>query len=122
MKAEELRIGNWVNRVYMPYGNTNQGVEPVRVGITELQHALGLLGVCSFDVDPIPLTPEILEKAGFVNDYNGYDHPSKVSLSITKDGDYMACWQDRAIRPIQSVHQLQNLYFALTGQELGINL
>lgn len=53
----------------------------------------------SESIQPIPLTNEIRKKAGDFVDFsaNHYDH-------------------------IQYVHQLQNLYFALTGEELNINL
>lgn len=78
---------------------------------------------------PIPLTPELLEQCGFSQDRGGFVLPDKMSLSIsvTKDNEYLPCWMDHALYPgawrtVKHLHQLQNLYFALTGQELEINL
>ncbi len=79
--------------------------------------------------DAIPLTPEILEKFGF----------EKSGLYWIKKDNWIRIWEwgivdvsyhterlggdyeDRAIE-IKYLHQLQNLYFALTGEELEINL
>lgn len=77
------------------------------------------------DFEPIPLTPEILQKAGFEKDGNGFCLSDKMSLSlaVTKNGGYLACWRDRSLNfVINHLHQLQNLYFALTGEELSIEL
>lgn len=84
---------------------------------------------------PIPLTSELLEKCGFVN------KPTKnYPLSFEQDnGDRDLDWtfriwwwrDDICVEPfgrdnghigIQYLHQLQNLYFALTGTELTVNL
>lgn len=81
---------------------------------------------------PIPLTEEILLKAGWKY-YNG-----KTSGDLTKDtvckvdldfingvikikSHYEEYGMYRDL-PICYLHQLQNIYFALTGQELEINL
>ena len=83
---------------------------------------------------PIPLTPEILTKCGFekseyekkeqwlgpevirVQPYTKY----RICLMVEPFGFYYqeAVIQIRTI----SLHQLQNLYFALTGTELEVNL
>jgi len=81
---------------------------------------------------PIPITPEVLKKCGWelqpcsealVKEVYGQDVYSLKSnedfvLAKVKDG-YVFC--DHIIgdvKPITSLHQLQNLYFALTGEEL----
>lgn len=72
---------------------------------------------------PIPLTPEILEKAGFYHSENWQKtwwFNKSISINFHNDKLYYNDMQ-RAIE-LQSVHQLQNLYFALTGEELEINL
>lgn len=85
--------------------------------------------------DPIPLTPEWLERLGFEKVANYYDLDfnggglrflsdldecrlftgSEYSLTVAMD--YDTCEIPNAPKYI---HQLQNLYFALTGQELTI--
>jgi len=76
----------------------------------------------------IPLTEEWLEKFGFeeyINFYNGWscnkflcvlsgmNHPSV-------DGCTIYGFNEESICNLKYVHQLQNLYFALTGEELTI--
>jgi hypothetical protein len=73
--------------------------------------------------DTIALTPEILDKCGFKKDYSGLVLPDKMSLSfsVTKEFGYLACWQDKCLHlpyNIKYLHQLQNLYYSLTGEEL----
>lgn len=68
---------------------------------------------------PIPLTEEWLERMGFENysidcDSEGFNHID-VSFHNKSVTVYL---NDYEITFIQHVHQLQNLYFALTGKEL----
>lgn len=79
------------------------------------------------NINPIPLTPEILEMCGYKYwniDHNCTDpndaywvHPKmKFAINNIK-------WTVQKLDiQIQYLHQLQNLYFALTGQELDINM
>lgn len=89
------------------------------------------------DCTGIPLTEEILLKCGFVRQITtphimeliapelgeeGYIEHIDGNFTLTKEGsgyynDYFGLY-DR----IKYLHQLQNLYFALTGKELQINL
>ena len=80
---------------------------------------------------PIPLTPEVLEKCGFENDISvgvwlKKNRPVELtSIAIWDKGNdvpYKFCMHDNKPFPIHSLHQLQNLYFALTGEELTVNL
>lgn len=74
---------------------------------------------------PIPITPKWLKKFGFIKDRNGWNLPGK-QFSLTDN--LFPCWIDRMLWPgglpdfhqaeLKHVHQLQNLYFALTGNEL----
>lgn len=80
--------------------------------------------------NPIPLTEEWLLKLGFDN-INSKEYGIKcgscwMSLSNPKDmGEWQDCYCwifDRfKFIELKYVHQLQNLYFALTGNELEIN-
>lgn len=87
-------------------------------------------GTCPYYAsNPIHLTPEWLERCGFTSDKKQVwtiriDEYSL--LAIHKDGDYVfmdsmdgQCVESRDNK-IMHVHQLQNLYFALTGEELTI--
>ena len=91
----------------------------------------------------IPLTPEILVKAGFNRYYSENKFRIKVSVEympLLKRIDLYSCNEgsfraylinglydskettQTILNVITSVHQLQNLYFALTGEELNIEL
>ena len=65
MKAKDLMIGDWVYRLdcYDEVKETRQN------GIIGLDNLRGLIGFS--EIEPIPLTPEILEKNGWV--YNNED-------------------------------------------------
>ena len=75
------------------------------------------------DVEPIPLTEEWLLKLGFkktewdnFNSYRLMIGNNDYTIVLYSDGncevgDIITC-------KIEYVHQLQNLYFALTGEEL----
>ena len=132
MKANELRIGNWV--MYNDQ-NTEPMPRPVKIIVTDL--ILIYEGVKECVYAPIPLTPEILVKCGFSGhlykpQYIGKDVPSEgmtTDFVLTKPL-YMGEWQDFyafgyddfRFTKIEHLHQLQNLYFALTGTELEVNL
>jgi hypothetical protein len=88
--------------------------------------------------EPIPLTPEILEKCGF-NDsgesvgshwyYKLVSIPTnhinvtyELSLFTTEEGGkYGINLEEQYFGYCQFLHQLQNIYFALTGEELIYN-
>lgn len=85
--------------------------------------------------DPIPLSEEILLKAGFESHeiVNGlyYILSKNIVISITIEGSNVlnveiSNTNITGVSPdkdnFQYLHQLQNLYFALTGEELSINL
>jgi len=89
--------------------------------------------------NPIPYSPleiseEILLKVGFdvaedsgdskafsikgFDFYVGIDHEDLRFDYVTKSGFYCVFYDD--VR-LQHLHQLQNIYFALTGQELNVS-
>lgn len=77
------------------------------------------------DFNPIPLTPEILEKCGFEKVYQSYVL-DKFFLYNGPDvaGDWWFKMSEAVgfTVKIKYLHQLQNLYYALTGEELKINM
>ncbi len=124
MKSNELRIGNLIY-----YGQSIRHVTAIHdspsrkcVGVDNMLTELDV-------IQPIPLTPEILEKAGFnlqpqrISIYiNGrvklwMGHNGCIAYLMHQDTNE-SYW----IGECKSLHQLQNLYFALTGEELPIEL
>ena len=111
MKASELRIGNWVKSL-------THGIEYKIDFIFE--------SPMMNEIQPIPLTEEWLLKFGFkkegqlyVKDFFGdYIGVDADDFSV---GTYAFGRIAHAPQPtLMNVHQLQNLYFALTGEELTI--
>jgi hypothetical protein len=88
-----------------------------------------------WQAQPIPLTPELLEKCGFVRSQDE-DENSLTLVNGRKtfkwvegnDGDYFLIYQTdcgldyNTAFELEHLHELQNLYFPLTGEELEINL
>lgn len=69
----------------------------------------------------IELTEEILLKCGFLN-WNGYY--SKSHIKYEEENIILNFWSDDSyiIKGIKHLHQLQNLYWCLTNEELNVTL
>ena len=122
IKASELRIGNWVNRtagIMQVSGITEEGV-----------HFLDGDIIAEKYIEPVSITPEILGKCGFVRTrLTNYEHMNEQwAAKVYDDGgvriDFMRYGRiDSFICGIYKyLHQFQNLIFALTGEELNIQL
>lgn len=128
MRGQELRTGNWVN---LPSAGINARVDMFSKNylyIGTLDIDLDENDNCFLleDANGIELTKDWLLKLGFsLNEYNHY-YISHTRFGVDFDidekyqvfiGDDMCDYTTRLIE-IKYVHQLQNLYFALTGEEL----
>jgi hypothetical protein len=117
MEATELRITNWI---LDENGNPVQIVEITdfnRVAVGSDRKVLDLQ-----NSSPIPLTKEILLKAGFL-DNNPWE---KGNLRL--DSENRLIFVDETgygiiiARNVEFLHRLQNLYFDLIGNELEVKL
>lgn len=113
MKANELRIGNWAMYSSKIQVNENKIRECV-------DHPDRFA--------PIPLTEEWLIKFGFEidksTDAQWFFKENDIDVSFGLAFNYMGnnAWElYTGSQPIEHVHQLQNLYHALTGEDLSIN-
>jgi hypothetical protein len=110
MKTTELRIGNYVEH--------NQR------GITDIGMLSAVLNLVSFK--PIPLTEEWLMNFGFELINNDYWQSRSLELKLhwtVNKNKMIPEFNDKRLivgYDFKHVHQLQNLYFALTSQELKI--
>lgn len=130
IKANELRKDNWVNitRLY-----TKNGKVPFQITSDIIAHYDSGID-CEFTLEPIPLSQDILLKAGFIvdpeneknlileladcdliYDTEGLPFPLlSLYLSVGEEGFYL--------KHILYLHQLQNLVQSLSGEELIVKL
>lgn len=119
INPQELRIGNWVlldtcHAPCAPHKIQANDIVSIFFGLPK--------GVT---IDPLPLSPEILEKARFkfkpkgeevygqIWENNGFEiwqHDEGFCHDYLNGGD------------LDSLHQLQNLVHSLTGKELEVTL
>ena len=122
MRSNELRIGNWVwNDVQkMPYQ-----VDGNLIGLYHCREKAGV-EIC---LSPVLLTEEWLMKLNFTKapDMNevtyDYDNWNKIFYRVFRFNLGCFYWSEDSRDiwvKLEYVHQLQNLYFALTGEELTI--
>ena len=129
MKASELRIGNWVN-IFL----NDVDYDTIQIKIDDLYYILQKNGI----YEPVPLTEEWFQKfERFYKDGEYWSVDINDYKYCFKYRDWAGNWafyQEFTDSPFEHdegkkypvsfdiyyVHQLQNLYFALTGEELII--
>lgn len=125
MTATELRLGN------LALNSSNESVIVLEISKTLVKTTPDDLHLIS-ELKPIPLTEEILLKCGF--EINGKYYRSKYiqdSIKLIYDfnqrvlyfkykGEFSPMIQ--IPRAIESLHELQNIHYALTGKELEVYL
>ena len=112
MKAQELRIGNW-GREITP--STNAVVKVEQRHFESIENG-------EIDLFPIDLTEEWLLKFGFEKD-NHVFRLGIIAIFIQKEFGHFEVnilHTDMDNKICKHVHQLQNLYHSLTGEELTI--
>jgi hypothetical protein len=130
MEAKELRIGNYVmdrgsKTLCIDWMDENKVNMKMMLGVMEVHPVTEEFGYCK----PIILTEEWLEKFGF------HYHKSKPCIYyikswgvngvaiVLKDYHYVGFEYEMGkgyTKQIDYVHQLQNIYYALTGTDLTV--
>lgn len=128
MDAKELRIGNYISRLDL--GNNLSRIEKI-IALEEMATTTGPIKVrCEYDeLSPIPLTKEWFEKnAPCKDEYECYyfQHPTNENIIfyLTDAGfiqEVIHTYDLIIFEHVKTVHQFQNLFFALTNTELTIN-
>ncbi len=131
MKATELRIGNFIRE------NDPNNNEPFQVWGTYDEKGNSKINYFPEAIfNPVPLTKEWFLKFGFekIKDGKSYCADGKFTIkskyfTVFKKGlityNSIHGWyldKKHFELDIKYIHQLQNLYFALTGEELEIKL
>lgn len=151
MKANELRIGNWVQDSRDNYPCKVLGLDSERtftsanddkfVGIatcTQLDELDGSRGRWLQYLVPIPITEKLMLKCRFKKRSESsctmilpLEHGDPLTDKLCPSiqwwigNDYMSicrCGISAFSFKIQSLHQLQNIFYDLTGEELNIDL
>ena len=111
MKVEELRVGNLIySTMYLKYFVVD----------VDLDFFYDLLkeSISIKNFAPIPFTNEWLDRFGFEKrDNSNWWHKGNFTYWQDQNTWY---WRMEAINPdlTRYVHQIQNLYYSLTGEEL----
>jgi hypothetical protein len=122
MKANELRIGNLIQCFGQPYNITIIGAGNVKMKLFNTKAHTDNVSIK--DIVGIPLTEEWLLKFGFKN--NTWEHKQGANTMYWDKVDCILHIGDQRdtnysfMAECMYVNQLQNLYFALTGEELKI--
>lgn len=135
LTANELRIGNYV-KYFDKYCKVEQIKHENSKYYIWAKPQQGTIYNVIDAFEPILLTPEILEKAGFFKqDYETWGIKIDLNAKIDfytgwfmiweQQGQYstsMGDYRNDTNANFKYLHQLQNLYFAITNTELEINL
>lgn len=124
MEAKDVRIGNW-----LILGKEFMEVHNITYDRT-LEFCINYPHTPVSDYNPIPLSPEILERCGFNGKYKscGYNYQKDGVHISSQDTDDLGnslenyvfhVYVDYKYEPIYFLHDLQNRFYSLTKTELN---
>lgn len=129
--ANELRVGNWVEEA-PSWSKHKQNIQIESISDKGFNVSWEGEWDSFSDLNPIPLTAEILEMAGFEKEKHTGNFYYKKKLAIHQTQgvatEFIFNWPrvhgmiGTPSTAFNFVHELQNLVFSLTGEELEINL
>lgn len=120
IQPNELRIGNWIYDDGKPI--------QVTTGLFYLMYEYEDRFDSYHDILPIPLTEEILLKCGFdgIGFYENVFSKGSFRVHLNKEGKKALLVyhhdNNHIELEVKSLHDLQNVFFALTGTELEVKL
>jgi len=119
--TNELRIGNWV--LDKESGNAFPVISVDKGGVLSAIGYGVMFTRLAVDIEPIPLTPGVLDKCGFTslvaeeaNEIFDTWYMCGQKILWQHDNGFCSYFMDEI--DLTSLHQLMNLYFALTNTEL----
>lgn len=117
MNVQEFRVGNYIKDTF--------DIKNIKIRKLDLEDFSVMLNFQNSNnhpntYNPIPLTEGILLKCGFIKRTPSgfYFDLERISINVP-DFEYKNIRIDAKVRYL---HQLQNLYWCLVGEELEINL
>lgn len=122
IKPNEIRIANWFNLLVKDVKGNVQTKLPFKV--KDGAHIDKLLQLENQEdyFEPIPLTPEILEKCGFGSGSEIKCDYHDMVIEIINGEVWLSTDDFRQVCLLEWLHKFQNIYFDFTGEELNINL
>lgn len=118
INANELRLGNALEYLVEDcVDNSSEWMLNI-VDAADIVDAASNESIFNKYYQPIPITPEILEKCGFVRN-SLMDSYELGKYSVRYSMMYYEGHEVSELNTCKYLHQLQNLYFALTGEELN---
>lgn len=124
IQEKEIRVGNWFEHLpEWSYRNEDRKSLLFQWESSDWYS----LGECTFSLDsvkPIVLSPEILERCGFKKDKDDIYSKLGFMFFLYDIGVVQIAldYSPLCNAPCRYVHQLQNLIYALSGEELKIDL
>jgi hypothetical protein len=122
MNANELRIGNFIYFIICNKEDSKlDELKKMKIDSTDFKYIQNDISL----FEPIPLTEKWLsdfcfKKTNESEEVEWYNLDGFEIAIHEEDGKVYFVYQHMVLRHITNVHQLQNLYFALTGKELLI--
>lgn len=114
MRASELRIGNLVECTPDQCYSEIYGIRGNNIWLKFIKSQTFYI----HELKPVELTEELLLSLGFIsNAYQDRYENKAIHVECRKTRGYTELFIER-MPHIKYAHQLQNLYFALTGEEL----
>jgi hypothetical protein len=135
VNPSEIRLGNWFeHHPVWSHRNHIKCADPDRFVFQWEERDWAAIGEGLFSLDyisPIPITAEMLVKSGFAEvntghfptEYVLFSPDSRVAFSFSGDDLLFELQIGEAflqLPHIKYVHQLQNIHYSITGQELEI--
>jgi len=125
MKAQEVRLGNYIDRDgLMEVKTINQSTIRIYDHVNKISL---MIGFPAESFKGIPLTEEWLIKFGFEKKYEYQKEVLSESTITVNEHMQVTLWageyvdgEGQYLEHVKYVHQLQNLFHALKGEELTI--
>ena len=119
---KEFRIGNFINyRIVDKMDERKEWLEVSEIDHDDLR-IFGIKYETNQDYQPIEITEDWLCKLGFNKTGGTYEFIDGLVELVFHKGEVFEVieGQWKSFKHIKHLHQLQNLYFALTGRELTV--
>lgn len=128
IKINELRIGNIVeyNGFHLPVYSIIGAFpnEDCRYNDKAQVDLVcdGFVTVNEDEIDPIPITPEILTRCEFKRDKYGVYSLNCIHIFFKREESFVSIYNTDSLYNIKNLHQLQNLYYMMYNKDMEVKL